>query len=166
MGLNSLLGVSDPDVVNVTHDKDPFYLQIQYVVVAVTESETIKFYYTNTDNPAKLKTLLSDNGVADNTSKILLSTAEFDTANDGPSELANKLPGVELKTKHPVNNNEDTVRNIIISLNDTHKWSRESIADWLENTFDIEQIAFGSEVTHEKRTLSEFTKVVKIKRIL
>ena len=59
------------------------------------------------------------------------------------SRLASHLPGVNEKVEHPLTKEITTVRYCIISLNDTYKWTREEIADWLE-TLDID-ITFRSE---------------------
>jgi len=59
------------------------------------------------------------------------------------SALATLLPGVREKVEHPLTKEITTLRYAIISLNDTYKWTREQIADWLE-TLDID-ITFRSE---------------------
>lgn len=48
------------------------------------------------------------------------------------SELAHKLPGIFMRVTNPVSGNEQDLYSVIINLNDTHKWSREKIADWIE----------------------------------
>jgi hypothetical protein len=48
-------------------------------------------------------------------------------------ELSKQLPGVEQIAVHPVAKNVNSIRNIIINLNDVHKWTREQIADWLDS---------------------------------
>jgi asparagine synthetase A len=53
------------------------------------------------------------------------------------SFLAHKLPGVDKKVTHPVNKTEHRLFDIIISLNDDHKWTREQIADWIETLDEV-----------------------------
>lgn len=48
-----------------------------------------------------------------------------------------KLPGVKEFVKCPVRGERKMLEDVIILLNDKHKWSREQIADWLE-TLDID----------------------------
>jgi len=48
-----------------------------------------------------------------------------------------ELPGLNEQVKHPESGKTTTVRAAIISLNDSYKWSREKIADWLD-TLDID----------------------------
>jgi len=47
------------------------------------------------------------------------------------------LPGLNARVKHPVTKEEAPIKDIIINLNDYHKWTREAIADWLE-TLDVD----------------------------
>jgi len=51
--------------------------------------------------------------------------------------LAEVLPGLKVRIKHPCQGDNLPIREIIISLNDKHKWSRERIADWLD-TLDVD----------------------------
>lgn len=52
-------------------------------------------------------------------------------------ESINTLPGVKEKSKNPVGGEISSIKEIIISLNDTYKWTRDQIADWLE-TLDVD----------------------------
>lgn len=52
-----------------------------------------------------------------------------------PSEV-DKLPGLKENVRNPVNGTMDTLERVIIRLNDSERWSREQIADWLE-TLDV-----------------------------
>ena len=54
--------------------------------------------------------------------------------------LSYKLPGASFKVNHPVTGTETTLRQVVISLNDTYHWTREEIADWLESIHDPEGI--------------------------
>lgn len=58
-----------------------------------------------------------------------------------PSMLSHKLPGMLEKVDCPACNKQvystTDLRNQIIHLNDTHKWTRNQVADWLE-TLDID----------------------------
>jgi hypothetical protein len=56
---------------------------------------------------------------------------------NNPSYLSQQLPGVMEKVKHPVDGYMYQLRDVIMSLNDTYKWSREKIADWVE-TLDVD----------------------------
>lgn len=52
--------------------------------------------------------------------------------------LKKVIPNIDtLKAKHPVSGGSSYLLEIIISLNDYHKWTREQIADWLE-TLDLD----------------------------
>lgn len=55
------------------------------------------------------------------------------------ASLATSLPGMDALVLHPDKDvaYEDHLYSIIIDLNDTCKWTREQIADWLE-TLDID----------------------------
>jgi len=61
----------------------------------------------------------------------------------GFDEIINSLPGVMERVKSPVEipfsspSQKFTIKDIIIHLNDTSKWTREQIADWLE-TLDVD----------------------------
>jgi hypothetical protein len=48
-----------------------------------------------------------------------------------------QLPALAAIVKNPVSGKTQTLRAAIISLNDTFKWTREKIADWLE-TLDVD----------------------------
>lgn len=52
------------------------------------------------------------------------------------SILAAKLPGVHKMVINPVTLEERDLFNTIINLNDTQGWSREKIADWLDEISD------------------------------
>jgi len=47
------------------------------------------------------------------------------------------LPGLDAQVTHPVTKNSGTIKDIIINLNDYHKWDRGAVADWLE-TLDVD----------------------------
>lgn len=53
------------------------------------------------------------------------------------SSLSKQLPGVNEHVKHPVDGTIGTLWYIIQNLNDSHKWTRNRIADWIE-TLDID----------------------------
>jgi len=50
---------------------------------------------------------------------------------------SNELPGVSEQVTHPVTKGVYRLSAVIMDLNDTHRWTREQIADWLE-TLDID----------------------------
>lgn len=52
--------------------------------------------------------------------------------------LARQLPGYERMVRHPMQDNSIYyLGDIIMSLNDSYKWTREQIADWIETLDDI-----------------------------
>lgn len=51
---------------------------------------------------------------------------------DSPSRYTNQIPGLNVKVKHPVVDGSFSLSTVIMDLNDTHRWTREQIADWLE----------------------------------
>ena len=63
---------------------------------------------------------------------------DVDTLHNGSFEL----PGVKYNIACPVEDcfakkmGESPLRGVIIHLNDSHKWTREAIADWLESIHD------------------------------
>jgi hypothetical protein len=59
-----------------------------------------------------------------------------------------QLPGLNEIVKHPVTSKKTQLKHAIISLNDSHRWSREKIADWLE-TLDID-LSFKTEENNEQ----------------
>lgn len=54
-------------------------------------------------------------------------------ATEDIAKLARKLPGVGEMVKHPVTGQEDELYGVIMSLNDSHDWTREQIADFVDN---------------------------------
>lgn len=79
---------------------------------------------------------------------------------DSPSTLAEKLPGVDEIVKHPpaADTNKLNVfcdsasrlKNMIMHLNDHHKWTREQIADWVDS-LDIDTRFKTAEELEEDR---------------
>lgn len=53
------------------------------------------------------------------------------------SVWSQELPGVNELVKNPMTDVLSPLREVIINLNDRHKWTREKIADWIE-TLDID----------------------------
>lgn len=51
--------------------------------------------------------------------------------------LHETLPALREYVKHPVTKNRDSLQRVIIDLNDTWKWPREKVADWLD-TLDLD----------------------------
>lgn len=80
-----------------------------------------------------------------------------------PASLSHMLPGITERVSHPALKVEDhypgctivgnvhTIRQLVMHLNDDHKWTREEIADWLD-TLDVD-LAFKSpeDVSKEKK---------------
>lgn len=59
-----------------------------------------------------------------------------------PEILANDIPGIHQIVKNPKTGEPTPLMECIISLNDSHGWTREQIADWLD-TLD-NQPKFGA----------------------
>lgn len=55
-------------------------------------------------------------------------------------ELVNRLPGMLERVKHPVTGKDGIVVSIVASLNDSHKWDRGRIANWLDELADSGEI--------------------------
>lgn len=69
---------------------------------------------------------------------LVLKGAQIEIkSKSAPSILAYRLPGMSEKVIHPVSRESNWLIDIIVDLNDRHKWTREAIADWLE-TLDID----------------------------
>ena len=66
----------------------------------------------------------------------------------GLSWQAIDLPGVNEAVKHPMTGDTHSLWSIIINLNDSHHWTRERIADWVE-TLDIDT-RFTIKENHEQ----------------
>lgn len=65
------------------------------------------------------------------------NTISVDNANINPApSLVNSLPGLFEHVKHPVTGEQVLLRTTIINLNDVHKWTRDQIADWLDEISD------------------------------
>jgi hypothetical protein len=60
-----------------------------------------------------------------------------DEKKEYPGSLATQLPGIFNTVKHPVSGHTVTIYHAIMSLNDSHKWSRERIADWIETLDEV-----------------------------
>lgn len=52
--------------------------------------------------------------------------------NSGPGSFVAQIPGLMQFVKHPVSGTMSRLDSAIMSLNDNHGWTRERIADWLE----------------------------------
>lgn len=67
------------------------------------------------------------------------------------SVLSNELPGMSAVVEYPCAGEEcmrvpTSLRTVIIHLNDIHKWTRENIADWLDELHDSGKINIEFEV--------------------
>lgn len=56
---------------------------------------------------------------------------------DYPDRLAAELPGIRNMVKHPEEQSEQSLFDVIMSLNDKYKWSRDAIADWIESLDEV-----------------------------
>lgn len=57
----------------------------------------------------------------------------------------------DMQVKHPLTGKRDSLNNVIITLNDDAKWSRERIADWLD-TLDEQPVFYP---TIEKSSITD-----------
>jgi hypothetical protein len=136
------------------------------VFMVMSETVRVKLFYKLSDDTEKLKALIAAENLPEDVTKQLERITQAYNYED-PSTLSRKLPGVDLEAKHPVSNEKGSLWSIIISLNDAHRWTREAIADWIENTFDTKDIAFSAvEVNDEASGISQSTKLVVQQRIL
>jgi hypothetical protein len=72
--------------------------------------------------------------------KHFLQSASPLSPKDGPYNYVSQIPGLQTIVQNPVNKSQmASLEGIIIDLNDTHGWTREEIADWLE-TLDVNPI--------------------------
>ena len=55
------------------------------------------------------------------------------------SQKSHELPGIDCRVKFPCDcPGQMPLRNVIMHLNDTHRWTREAIADYLDSVDDPE----------------------------
>lgn len=66
-----------------------------------------------------------------------IDPATMGSGNSIIDELADAIPAVRANVKHPIENEQQTLAKVIISLNDSYDWTREQIADWLD-TLDLD----------------------------
>lgn len=59
-----------------------------------------------------------------------------DSDSDILSSKSYELPGIRDRAVHPITGFTHPLRNIIMNLNDSYKWTREQIADWLDEISD------------------------------
>lgn len=81
-------------------------------------------------------------------SRVALKNEKKET----PGSLATQLPGIFNMVKHPVSGDSYTIYHAIMSLNDTHKWSRDQIADWIE-TLDEVPVFEAQEQTQKRMVI-------------
>lgn len=99
-------------------------------------------------------------------SQVFVRKMFYDEARaDSLSGLANELPGVKQRVKHPISGAYDTLMQVVISLNDTAKWTREQIADWIETLDDVPVFTVKVEEKVEYSVVGKITHVVTIKRV-
>jgi predicted nucleic-acid-binding protein len=160
-----LIDITDP----VQLDSD-LLLESRRVIIAYTDLEMVKLYFTTEDSKQALEDLMDKEGVNVVIKKAILKSIGFKehSSSTHHADLSQQLPGVNLIVKHPVTGENGKLWSTVIDLNDMYKWKREDIADWIENVADIKDIAFPvpQGVNNEAGKLSKFAKVVKIKRIL
>jgi hypothetical protein len=141
-----------------------------YALTFTTEEKVTRIYVSNKDiskQSVLQKFFVTNNIESEMIADIFRVLRTNNFSESDPSTLAKSLPGVNLPAKHPVTRGQWKMWEIVINLNDQYKWTREAIADWIENTFDIKDIAFDYKVVKDENPgLSEFTRVVTIERIL
>lgn len=69
-------------------------------------------------------------------SKSSIKSTNWTKGNSEDSRVK-QLPALQEMVKNPVSGKTSTLKDVIISLNDNARWTREKIADWLE-TLDID----------------------------
>lgn len=134
------------------------------MVTITTDTKFLRVHYSLSDSTRAMKDLLLKH-IDETLVDSAMTMMGFKKVYDSPASMSHSLPGINLEVKHPVTGAEQVLHSIIMNLNDTHKWTREQIADWIENTFEIEQIAFKG-VAGDSGKLAETTKVVVVKRLL
>jgi len=78
------------------------------------------------------------------TKYISSSEVYYTPAYDRGRPPIDQMPGLRARVKHPVQGHDwYTLEQVIISLNDQYRWTRERIADWLD-TLDID-LSFKTE---------------------
>lgn len=70
------------------------------------------------------------------TSQEKIKASSHKPTTDRPEALSGLLPGITTRVKHPVVGGMQQLRDVIMNLNDHHGWSRERIADWLDEISD------------------------------
>lgn len=160
-----LVGISTPQLCET---EDILKSELHNVIVVTNTDSVLKIYYSTADSVKLLERFLQNNNLEQSIiNAVMTKFGKKPADTDHPSALSHKLPGVDIIAVNPVNGVKSTLHSTIINLNDEHKWSREDIAQWIENTFDIKDISFNvEEVPDENTKLSEFTRLVKIERIL
>lgn len=114
-------------------------------------------YYEDNDDwkfQLKTKAKFHDGGIVGGESKYL--TYKTAAGHSSIAQIANTLPGVMEEVPHPaklspeercqwegdpesdfLTKHKVRIKTLIMHLNDSHKWTREQIADWLE-TLDVD----------------------------
>lgn len=94
-------------------------------------------------NMTKLNMIMQEFGTsAGNMSNVIaqvskaLKTDEESEFEDQMLEVYMNLPGADVLLPCPHCGEGSELTEVIIELNDTHKWSREAIADWVDNLHD------------------------------
>jgi len=81
--------------------------------------------------------------------------------------LAQLLPGVNMLVSHPVDKVTSSLQEVIISLNDSFRWTREQIADWIETLDEVPKFEISQSTGLEnEEAFFETPRLVTIKRIL
>lgn len=140
-----------------------------HIVKLMTNDVIIRVEYSLIDNEAGLRQLFIDHDVPEDlVDPLLKACGKKEPTYEGPSGLSQQLPGIKERVKNPVTGREDELSSVIMNLNDVSHWTREQIADWIENTFEVDVIAFKTpgEVPDEAPKLSESSRLVKIERVL
>lgn len=60
-----------------------------------------------------------------------------------PDILSSMIPGIDKDVRHPEENSIRPIKEVIISLNDDYKWTRERIADWLDTLDEQPKFKLG-----------------------
>ena len=121
-----LYGVGNHRVIVIDRPHEKYYYRKQWV-------HNYKVHqFEDFDNPALvgLQSIYVSDQLIDFWKKYLGPLAE--TSYVGPHHYVGQIPGLLEMVTNPVTLGADTLEQTIIYLNDTARWTREQIADWLE----------------------------------
>lgn len=137
-------------------------------IMVTTDDKYLVFKVKYCDGDRDAVQALIEKEFPDNAKDIMKTLlglpAVFEQSNIDVSALASLLPGYHKMVKHPVEGYNCTIGAAIMSLNDSCKWSREQIADWIET---LDQVpTFTERIEVVKKELPAPTVLATFKPIL